>query len=173
MSRIEMPGEKSRQSFFAIFTFSVVMFSCAIFCGCGQQLAPVKPAGNFAQYQSKGLLVSILATKAVYKVGETMPVQISAKNVTDQPIEVIATAGDLAQVKIYRRTTIGWEQALQYPQAAADLITPWKLVPGQKRSWKLDIPVEPTWPSAENLRVAGAINGRPDAVATIIIRVNK
>lgn len=137
--------------------------------GCAAK--PVAPSSPFVSSQElDGLAVTLTAPPKTYHVGESMPVTIAVQNQSKSPIQVQSLGSDLVQVKVYHQTDVGWEQALQFPEIALPVVTPWTLAPGAQRSWTLNIPIEPTWPSDATIRLVGVLNGLPGPAPTVTFR---
>jgi hypothetical protein len=149
---------------------------CALVCSglvCGCSAKQAKPfSGAQATQQSGGLQVSVQVPKKAYRVGEHMAVTVTATNISKRPVEIIAEGQDLVQLRIYKRIDVGWEQVQQYPQLATPVRTPWKLAPNQQRVWQLLVPVEPSWPTDQQLKLKASLNNWPNAQPSVMFRLN-
>jgi len=150
-----------------LFPTVAVFFALA---GCAAPEMQFGPGpGNSAE--AKGLIVHVSVPKRDFAVGEQVKVTVTAVNTTRRPISFNATSSARAIVRLFRHTGMGWEQVRRYPQAAAMILSPWRLERGQRRSFVLMVPVEPDWPSEEPLRLTGELNGRGDLAPGVVIRV--
>jgi hypothetical protein len=121
--------------------------------------------------ESKGLGLRVEVDRPRLAVGERLDVMVAVRNRTSRPMEIVADTGALVYLRLWRFDGLNWVEVRRYPQAATMVVTAWQLPAGGHRAWRLDLPVEPDWPSFEPLRLSAELNGRPDAVAYATVQV--
>ena len=120
--------------------------------------------------QAGGLAVALALPKRVFTIGETATVTITARNLTDKPIRIVAPTRTYCVVGVLRHTGLTWEQVKEYPPSAMRIQTPWVLPAGGRRTFRQSIPVEPDWPTALALRMTARLNGTAGPVCTMTVR---
>jgi hypothetical protein len=139
-----------------------------------QQETEGTPAGTKPLIDSVGeggLTVRVKVPQRYYLPGQVVRAQVIAVNNSTEPIEIQSRSAALAKIDLRRFTGIRWETFKRYPQAAAMVITPWTLPPGQSRVFDLALTVGEDWPVAETIRLRGWLNGRDDLKPTVEIEV--
>jgi len=148
----------------------LLVLALGVLSGCRKSEPVVDPTFNETP-PIGGLQVGMKLPKTGFVTGETFNVVVTAKNVSDEPVTIDAASGSQVYVRIHRYTGMTWDEVKRYPETATMLMKPWTLQPGQQQSWKLMIPVEPDWPTAEGLRITAELNGRPEVSPVIAIEV--
>ena len=124
-----------------------------------------------ASVVSEGLAVRLELSTWELAAGREFQVTLIARNTTRRPLAIGARSGSPYFVGVWRDTSVGWEQVRRYPETEIMIMNPWTLDPGQQRTFPCHLRVEPDWPTGERLRLTGELNGRPDAVAEVMIYV--
>ncbi len=117
------------------------------------------------------LTVRLKVEKAFYQPGEKIHLEITAINNGSEPIQIQSRSSALAKADFRRHDGMRWETVRTFPQAAAMVITPWQLEPGQTRQFELGIDISEDWPTAETLRLRGWLNGKDSIKPTVEIKV--
>jgi hypothetical protein len=138
--------------------------------GCRTELAPANPGPDAAVAANKGLELILELPGRNFTAGQTMAVTVTARNVGDSPI-VMQTTGAPVYIRVYRHTTIGWDEVKRYPQNEIMVAGKWTLEPISQRVFNMNIPVEADWPTGEPLRIAAQLNGRGDVKPAVVVRV--
>lgn len=103
--------------------------------------------------------------------GERLEVTLRALNTGDEYMTVPSNTGAPAYVDLYRYDGVGWNRFKTYPEAATMVMNPWKLSPGVEWQHTMSLPVEPSWPMGEPIRVVGRLNGIDDVTPSLTIQV--
>ena len=149
------------------------VLSLAALAGACQPPKPIAttPNANQAVARSADLEVTMTLPKRTFQVGEPFSVAIAVQNLTTHPIRIQADSRDLVQARLFEKTLLGWERLKEYPRASTTLLTDWTLPAGQSRTFQLNLVVEPDWPAAAPVRLAGVVNGRGDVSPFVVIQV--
>lgn len=137
--------------------------------GDDDALAPgaAKEAGRFGDLE-----MTLEVDEQVLVTGETLPVTVTVTNIRQtDPVEIEARSSALVIVELLRWQPEGWQQVARYPQAALMVLSPWTLKAGQTRTFELELPVEPNWPTHESLHLRARLNGVDDAKLRVPVRV--
>jgi len=121
--------------------------------------------------EGKGMTISIRLPKRDWRIGETVPVEVTAVNTTASAIDVVSPSGAPVLVRVLRPSKGSFEQVRVYPSSATSNIINWTLPARGKRTYKLMAPVEPDWPVAEPLRISAELNGYPQHSPSVTITV--
>ncbi len=151
-------------------TSAIAMSLLLLTVGCGQDNAD-DPGYAVAD---DGLAIFATADLAVVKPGDTIGVDVTIENTSDQTIRWTArnTAPVYVRVQEQSELEMGlWQDMKVHPEMAGMAITPHELAPGEKKTWTMNIPVEPDWPRGELVRLAVHPNGRRGLTGTIKIKV--
>jgi hypothetical protein len=120
------------------------------------------------------LTLTVQPGRRTVRTGERLAVDVTVTNTGSSAVEIVSpnAARLLATVwEKYDPTGSTWDKVKTYPQAAAMVISPWTLTPGESFRRTLNLPVEPDWPSEERLRLTVTVNGRDDLTAETFIQV--
>ncbi len=93
------------------------------------------------------------------------------RNTTDKPISIVSEGRDLVRVKLYRTFGVGWELLKEYPALALPVRSEWQLPPHGQRVFQLTVPVEPNWPTAENILLRAVLNNGPEAEPGVLVDI--
>jgi hypothetical protein len=119
-----------------------------------------------------GLTVRVKVPKAFYLPGQIVNVEVTAVNNTSEAIDIQSRSSALVKADVRTYDGVRWKTVKTFPEAAAMVITPWTLEPGQSRTFPpLSLEISKDWPTAETLRLRGWINGREDLKPTVEIRI--
>jgi hypothetical protein len=130
------------------------------------------PHGIESQATANGLTLELTVPRREFVRGETLPVTVVAHNRSGKEMTINAGSGALVYVSVFHRTPAGWELVKRYPQTAAPLASPWRLARGGSSApLRLDLPVEPDWPTGEPLKLLAELNGRPEPKVFGIVHV--
>lgn len=150
-------------------TTLLLLLGVGILSGCPAPPDRTGPAVNTVERD--GLEVSLSVPKRTFRVGESFRATVTARNTTGDPIHIVARSGAKVHIRVQRHGEFGWEEVLEYPQAAVMMINPWTL-PGRKaETFTLNLKVEPNWPTGEPLRLVAVLNGREAVSPGVVIRV--
>jgi len=117
-----------------------------------------------------GLAVTVALPKRVFTIGETVEVAVTAANLTDRPIRIVAPTRAFCRIGVERHTGLAWEEVKQYPPSAMRIQTPWVLAARGRRTFRRSIPVEPDWPTGPALRLTARLNGTPGPVCVLTVK---
>lgn len=106
-----------------------------------------------------------------FAVGDQFKIRLIVSNPSRGTIKIPAGPGAPIKVRIWRYTSMGWDEIKIYPQAAELTTLTWQLAPGATRSFEMLLTVEPDWPTQDPVAVVAELNGRPDLQAMGIIKV--
>jgi hypothetical protein len=123
-----------------------------------------------------GLAIHATADLAVARPGEEIIVTGRLENTSAGPIKWNSpTAGPWVVLHLQKQSELDmglWQDAKMYPNRMfATVITPRKLAAGEKKLFKLTIPVEPSWPRGEMVRLAVHPYGRREPTGTIKVKI--
>ena len=152
------------------FSFPLLLAATVALAGCeGQKVAP-RPANSV---EINGLAVTIDVPNRSFTVGEQFKVTVTAHNTTKQPMRIPAGSGAPVYVRLWRYTGLAWEEVKRYPESAVMIMRPWSLAPGQKRTFAMQLAVEPDWPTGEVLRITAELNGRAEVAPGVTVEVSQ
>lgn len=138
----------------------------------GCQTGPAAQSGLTYQASGNGLTVAIRLPSKVYTRGSTVPMTVVATNTTEQPMMFKADSMADVYATVSRTTAIGGvEQVKKFPESVVAVPHNWTLAAGGSKTFKLDVPIGPDWPTAEWLTLSVALNGRPDVMASGKIQI--
>ncbi len=130
---------------------------------------PAAPAGVANSASNQGLTVELRAPTRQVVWGQTLTVEIVARNTTAEDIVIDADTGAEVYLRLWRLTTGGWEQVKRYPATPVMVAWRWTLPPGGSRSFQRVLQVERDWPTGEALRLTVELNGRPDVAPGAVV----
>jgi len=109
--------------------------------------------------------------RTVFFRGQTVDVEVVARNLSDQPMRIDARSGAPVYLRLWRFDGVGWELVKRYPKLTTMVMNPWVLPPRGERRFRLKVPVEPDWPVGCRVRLTAELNGREGvmASATVVI----
>lgn len=141
---------------------AVALLCSVVFAaGCQTQAPPSGPGGIWHTVTQNGLKLTLEAPERTYAPGSVIPLTITATNLGPQPMCFTAPTSAIVLVGVARQTNIGVETLHKYPEASAQVQTPWVLGPGQCRSFKMTLTVGSDWPTQEPLRLMAELAGCP------------
>lgn len=147
----------------------LTLSACGPTNGDDEAIAPgaAKETGRFGDLE-----MTLKIDEQVLVTGETLPVTVTVTNIRQTaPVEIEARSSARVIVELLRWRPEGWQQVARYPQAALMVLSPWTLKAGQTRTFELDLPVEPNWPTHETLDLRARLNGVEDAKLRLPVRV--
>lgn len=131
---------------------------------------PINP--NEARAISKDLQVTIALPSRSFVIGQTMKVTVTARNNGENPIHIESRSSNLVTIQVFQKELQGWQQVKHYPQAGLTVLSPWALAPGQERTWQLNLPIEPDWPTGAPVRIKALLNGADRPSPEINVRIS-
>ncbi len=154
---------------------AILLAAALLAAGCAGETHRSRPGGPDVATASAGeLSLTVQAERRVLRTGERLAVDVTVANRGSGPVEIVSpnAARLLATVWAkYDETGSTWEKVKTYPQAAAMVVTPWTLRPGESFRRTMHLPVEPDWPGEERLRLTVTVNGLDDLTAETFLRV--
>jgi len=139
--------------------------------GCLWREKPARIEGVAVQAVDEGLVLKMSVPRRNYVRGQSVPVTLVAENTTKQDMTIASDSGALVRVSLWRQSQLGWQHAKTFPTTAVMIPTKWILPAGKARTFTMDLPVTPDWPTAEYLRLRGHLNGRPALAPEVLIQV--
>jgi hypothetical protein len=118
-----------------------------------------------------GLEVTLEVPRKQYSPGEKMNLTVVARNTTERDMRIEANTGAPVYVRVWRHTGLGWTQVHRYPEMTTMVMNPWTLDAESRRTFPMNITVEPDWPTGERLRLTAELNGRAKAQPEVMIHV--
>ncbi len=143
-----------------------------VVAGAGCNGSPVGTARPGQTVEMDGLEISLEVPKRNLVGGERFNVLITARNKTDEPMEISARSGAPVFVRVFRYTGLTWREVKHYPQAAIMVMSPWTLPARGQRTFAMNLTVEPDWPTGELLRITGELNGRDEVSPGVTVHVS-
>jgi hypothetical protein len=154
---------------------AAALLGCAVLlipCGCIQWLGGDPTAAGPATVTRESLQVSISADRYTVKVGEQVHVTVTARNLSRTPIQIESATAAPVIVTLWRYDRAkGWVRVRQFPTAPLRRHSRWELGKKEQRTFRIDLPVEPDWPSLTTLKLSAELNGRPDARPHVFVYV--
>ena len=149
------------------------LIAAGLTLGCNQDDSPrPRNVSSLIDSQSQqGLTVRLQVPKAFYEPGQTVNMTVTAVNTSSETIDIQSRSSALVKAEVRQYDGVRWETIRTFPQAAAMVITPWQLEPGQSRSFELNLPISEDWPTAETLRLRAWLNSRPEIKPTVEIKI--
>lgn len=147
---------------------STLLSVCGLLAGCG---GVGDLTGRTASVQSGGLKVSVSVPKRFLHPGEKVDVVVTATNTTAAAMRISANSTAPAYVRLWRLATLDWERIMRFPKTPTMIMRPWTLSAWGRRTFPMTLTVSPDWPTNQPLRITGELNGRPDAVPDLLVRV--
>ena len=142
--------------------------ACAL-AGCAKSKPEFEIAAS-GRAVSRGLAVTLKLPARSFTVGEQFEVVLIAENTTGEAIRIDARSASPYFLRVWRETSVGWEQVRRYPQVDLAVMSPWTLEAGARRQFAgVKLKVEPDWPRGEMLRITGELNSRPDARPAVLV----
>ena len=146
---------------------AALTIACAL-AGCAKSKSELEIASGRAV--SRGLAVTLKLPARSFIVGEQFEVTLIAENTTGEAIHIDARSASPYFLRVWRDTSVGWEQVRRYPQVDLTVMSPWTLEAGARREFAgVKLKVEPDWPRVEMLRITGELNSRPDARPAVLV----
>ena len=121
--------------------------------------------------QAGGVQVIMEVPAPQFRIGDQVPVTVRARNTTDKPISIVSEGRNLVRVKLYRTFGVGWELLKEYPALALPVRSEWQLPPHGQRVFQLTVPVEPNWPTAENILLRAVLDNGPEAEPGVLVDI--
>jgi len=128
-----------------------------------------QPAQNTAT--AGQLALTIHVPKRDFARSEKLPVVIVARNLGKKTLQITAPTNTPCLLRVWRHTGLAWEHVRRYPPAEMRTQLPWKLQGRSSRTFNRTIIVEPDWPTGEILRLTAELNGLPEIVPGVNIRI--
>ena len=147
----------------------LVIAAVFLSAGCNKQEVDTTPT-NVTEID--GLAVSLNIPSRLLTMRERFVLTVTAHNRTRQPMQIEAETGAPVYVRIFRHTGLVWEEIKRYPTSTTMIMSFWTLQPGAKRSFMMDMTVEPDWPVGEPLRITVELNGRAEVSPGVVVEVN-
>jgi len=153
-----------------------VLLAAACLAGCARPSPPpLELSGLYATERTDELLLGIEVPRNAYGPDETIPVRITVRNVSSEPVTITADSSSPVHVLVYSFDGVGWDEVLYFPRAELLVTRSWTLRPGATRRFPLNLPITPAWPREEPLRLAGVVNGVEgvEAAVEIVVRSHR
>ncbi len=104
-------------------------------------------------------------------MGDEVPVTIEVTNRGAESVCFRRRTSAPYRIQLLRRSETGWTAIKTYPASAAMVLREWTLPAGQSRTFETRLPVEPDWPTYENLRLCVRLTGRARLAPFVHIEV--
>ena len=149
------------------------MLACAAAWLPSCRLGPedIEAGGPANTVRAEGLSLRLSLPRREFVTGQAIPVTLRVRNVTDEPITIVASTSSPYYIRVWRYTSVGWELLKQYPRAALMVMSPWTLAADGERVFEFSVPVEPDWPTNEPLRLTAMLNGREALTPALTVYV--
>jgi hypothetical protein len=148
--------------------------TAAMACGCADKAkvnaADARPCNAKG---ADGLELRFCLERRDLFTGETIPVTVTAINVTKEPLRIDSPSGAPVLIRVIRHTSLYSEEVKSYPQSATTNLLSWVLPAGGSRTFTLAVPVEPDWPVEEILHLTGELNGYPNVSPGLAVMVHQ
>jgi hypothetical protein len=151
-------------------TTMLAMLLLTAAAGC-QPARPAADEGFTVGAVNQGLLLGVNLPGRYFARGDTVPLTLLARNVTDRDMVIHADSGALVYVRLARHTSMAWQEVKRFPAAAVTVARDWKLPAGGSHKFVMNLDVTPDWPTGEPLRLTAELNGRDDVQPAALIEV--
>lgn len=118
-----------------------------------------------------GVYLVLDLPKTQFVPGESFTATVLIENQSDHMLQIEASSSALCKLHLMRPYITQWDTFKTYPEAAAMVITPWTLRPGERRTFAMPLTVEKDWPTYELIRMQAQINGLDDLETHVDIEV--
>lgn len=147
----------------------LLLAGCTLFEPRPEIEAPIGPVSSDS---ADGLTVQLEVAGDQLTTGERFDVKVTAINLSNAPITIPSRSGALVYVRLFRHTGLYWQEVKRYPQAETTIMSPWTLQANSRRTFEMQLTVEPDWPTGEPLLMTAELNGRKDVAPSLTLNVH-
>ncbi len=152
-------------------SLSIMLAAATTLSGCLWGKLPPRDHRQHNVAVANGLSVTLDIPNWEFTQGETFTATVTVKNLSYSPTTIKASTGAPVFIRLLRYTRLGWEEVLRYPRGEIMFMNHWTLGAREKKTFSLQLTVEPDWPIGDVVRMVAEVNGRAEPAPSIIIRV--
>ncbi len=111
--------------------------------------------------QAGDLSVTAEVSAKVVERGQSVTVIATVTNNTEHSVRIDSPDERCLVVEVWRHTARGWTAIFEYPELEFAVVSSWGLAGRSQYTQTIEVPIEPTWPTHEALRLVVDVNGAP------------